>query len=683
MAPDGVVGVIVPSSILSNTDAVRIRTRELLLQFFDLVSIAELGSGTFGKTGTNTVVLFLRRKAQRPEPAEHYRARVDDFFEGDAEGTEYQDDYLVKAYCNRIEVPYEEYIKLFAQTNLELLAELLQYDIFQDYKQAFNQSTEIKNLRKSNLFKNKTGTEQSAELEQRLIAYLHTIEKDKLYHFILAHEQAGKVLIVNAPSTNKEQKQFLGYEWSGAKGSEGIKYNGGETLNDIITPLFDPNALDNSQKINTAIKCNFIGETADLLPEYCHYAVLTDMLDFTRIDFDKAISLNPKQNIDIESKWDPVKLGEVCNLQGGNTFKVIYQGNKDNTQIPFFKVSDMNSPENTKVMTVANNYVEETVFTQQIKATLFDRDSIIFPKVGMSIHTNKKRILGRDSGIDNNIMAVSVKDKSRLKPLFLLEVFNQFIRLKDIASNANPPSISKDNLKEIKIPLPSTHIQQQIVDECDAVDQETDEARQTITDAKQTIEEKVQSVINAGYAMKKIGDVYETSSGGTPLSSKKEYYENGTIPWINSGEVSKKEINFADNFITELGLNNSSAKLFPRGTVLLAMYGATAGKVALLNIKASTNQALCALLPAKEIVPKFLVLVLESMYQDLLNMRTGMARDNLSQEKIKNIRIPVSPLNVQQQLVVEVEQLEAEITQAQAVIDNATERKNAILTKYL
>ena len=84
--------------------------------------------------------------------------------------------------------------------------------------------------------------------------------------------------------------------------------------------------------------------------------------------------------------------------------------------------------------------------------------------------------------------------------------------------------------------------------------------------------------------------------------------ENGTIPWINSGEVSKKEINFADNFINELGLNSSNAKLFPQGTVLLAMYGATAGKVALLNIEASTNQALCALLPTEEMVPKFLVL---------------------------------------------------------------------------
>ena len=105
MAPNGIVGVIVPSSILSNTDAVFTGTREILLQFFDIISIAELGSGTFGKTGTNTVVLFLRRKVQRPELAEHYRNRVDDFFEGDRESEEYQDHYLIEVYCEYIEVP--------------------------------------------------------------------------------------------------------------------------------------------------------------------------------------------------------------------------------------------------------------------------------------------------------------------------------------------------------------------------------------------------------------------------------------------------------------------------------------------------------------------------------------------------------------------------------------------------
>ena len=96
MAPDGVIGVIVPSSILSNTEAVHNRTRELLLQFFDLVSIAELGSGAFGKTGTNTVVLFLRRKAKSPEPSAHYRNRVAEFFDGDDQ-VQYQDDNLIEA----------------------------------------------------------------------------------------------------------------------------------------------------------------------------------------------------------------------------------------------------------------------------------------------------------------------------------------------------------------------------------------------------------------------------------------------------------------------------------------------------------------------------------------------------------------------------------------------------------
>ena len=583
MAPDGVVGVIVPSSILSNANAVYTCTRELLLQFFDLVSITELSQGAFGKTGMNTVVLFLKRKEPRPEPAEQYYNRVKNFFEGDKEKIQYQDHDLIQAYCKHIEIPYEEYIKLFDQTSLEPLADLLEYDIFKNYEQDFKPDKELEKIEKSKEFRNKTDAEQSAELGRRFIAYLHDIEKDKLYYFILAHEQAGKVLIVKAPSEKKEQKQYLGYEWSKAKGREGIKYNGGDTVNDIITPLFDPkDLLNNNEKINTAIKRNFIGEITDPLPDHCHYANLTDMLDFTRIDFKKAISLNPKQNIDIETKWELVKLREVCNLQGGNTFEVIYQGNKDKTHIPFFKVSDMNSPENFKMMTVANNYVEETVFNQQIKGTLIGKSSIVFPKVGMSIYTDKKRILGCDSGIDNNIMALSALDANQLIPLFLLEIFDQFIRLGEIASIANPPSISEDNLGEVKIPLPPPKIQKQIVYECDAVDQETEEARQGITAAKQEIEERVQAVINSGHEIKKLGNIADINSGGTPSRKNKAYWENGLIPWISE--------NIDYECITEEGYNNSSAKWLTSDTTLIALVGATKGKTAFLTFEATTNQ---------------------------------------------------------------------------------------------
>ena len=661
MAPDGVVGVIVPSSILSNVDAVHIRTREILLQYFDLVCIAELGSGTFGKTGTNTVVLFLRRKNRKPEAAEHYRNRVNGFFEGDHNNAKYKDDYLIKAYCKHIEIPYEEYIKLFAPTNITQLTELFQYDIFQDYKQAFSKSTKIKNLKKSKSFKNKTPTEQSAELAQCLIDYLHTIEKEKFYYFILAYTQAGKVLIVNAPKNKKEQDQFLGYKWSEAKGREGIQYNGGDTVNDIITPLFDPKDLDNDTKINTAIKRNFIGEITDPPPEYCQYAKFTDMLDFSRTEFDKAISLNPKLQVEetvqsvINSRYEMKKIDKVLTLEYG-----------------------ISLPENKRISGNFPVYGSNGVVGSH-NEFLVNAPCIIIGRKGSAGEVNWS---DKNCTPIDTTFYVKLLDEAAIDLKFTYHMLKS-LNLPSLKVGSGPGGINRNNIYGLQIPVPPLEVQQKIADECEAVDQETDEAHQTITETEQTIKEKVQAVINVGYEMKKIGDVFNTTSGGTPLSSKREYYENSTIPWINSGEVSKKEINFADHFITESGLNNSNAKLFPPGTVLLAMYGATAGKIALLNIEASTNQALCALLPTEEMVPKFLVLVLESMYRYLLNLRTGIARDNLSQEKIRNIRIPVPPLDIQQQLVAEVEKLEAKITQAQAVIDNATERINAILTKYL
>ena len=500
MAPDGVVGVIVPFSILSNADAVHICTREILLQFFDLVSIAQLGSGTFGKTGTNTVVLFLKRKEPRPEPADQYRNRVKNFFDGDEEKVQYQDHDLIEAYCNHIEIPYEEYIKLFNQTSLEPLSDLMEHDIFQDYKQDFSQSTDIKNLKKSNVFKKKTPTEQSAEIAQRLIGYLHAIEKDKLYYFMLAHTQAGKVLIVNAPSDKKEQKQFLGYEWSKAKGREGIKYNGGDTVNDIITPLFDPKNLDDDTKINTAIKRNFIGETTDELPDHCHYANLPDMLDFSRIKFNKAINLNPKQNIDIETQWELVKLGEMAEIVAGQSPKSEFY-NQNQEGLPFYQ----GKKEFGEIY-----LLEPTVWTEQVTKQSIKNDilmSVRAPVGNVNINPFDKICIGR------GLAAIRVRENVLQNYLFNFLDNNQSLFTGHEGMSFDSISTS-DELPEIKIPLPPLEVQQQIVDECDAADQETDEARQTITDAKQTIEEKVQAIINSGHEMKKLEDIAEELVAG-------------------------------------------------------------------------------------------------------------------------------------------------------------------------
>ena len=147
--------------------------------------------------------------------------------------------------------------------------------------------------------------------------------------------------------------------------------------------------------------------------------------------------------------------------------------------------------------------------------------------------------------------------------------------------------------------------------------------------------------IPEGWGVEKIEDIAQTGSGGTPKSTNVSYYSNGEIPWINSGELEQTVITSTSNFITEEGLNNSSAKLFPSGTILVAMYGATAGKVSFLTFEASTNQAICAITLTDIRMRYYLKNVIEDLYQYLVKLSTGSARDNLSQDMIKNIKVVI------------------------------------------
>ena len=104
----------------------------------------------------------------------------------------------------------------------------------------------------------------------------------------------------------------------------------------------------------------------------------------------------------------------------------------------------------------------------------------------------------------------------------------------------------------------------------------------------------------------RIADFCKTAAGGTPLKSNKSFYEGGNIPWLLSGEVGKKNITSTNNFITQAGLEGSSAKIFPKNAVLIAMYGATAGEVGILRCEAATNQAVCGIYPNEKVIPEYL-----------------------------------------------------------------------------
>ena len=158
---------------------------------------------------------------------------------------------------------------------------------------------------------------------------------------------------------------------------------------------------------------------------------------------------------------------------------------------------------------------------------------------------------------------------------------------------------------------------------------------------KMVYNDQLKREIPEGWGVAKVEDIAQTGSGGTPKSTNVSYYSNGEIAWINSGELEQTVITSTSNFITEEGLNNSSAKLFPSGTILVAMYGATAGKVSFLTFEASTNQAICAIMLNDIRMRYYLKNVIEDLYQYLVKLSTGSARDNLSQDMIKNIKVVI------------------------------------------
>jgi type I restriction enzyme M protein len=701
LAPGGIAGIIVPSSVLSNSDSTHIGSREILLQYFDIVALVELGSGTFGKTGTNTVVLFIRRKYQLPEPAEHYRNRVEDWFDNDEEMETYQDLHFIKRYCEHIAIPFEHYKTLLHN---EPSAELLACESFLDYKKDFDHSTEIKNLIESHRkqcnglekaicaevnkelkttktklseteVKQKIGAllqerlkeleaTQKQEIKKRFLAYLQKIEKDKLLYFVLAYSNPQKVLIVKSPTDNKAQKAFLGYEWSAAKGSEGIKLST-DAYGKHITPLYHPDDRNHLDKLSTCIATNFTGSLTDLsehLNEYASLVSLADMLDFSRVSFDKRIALTLKRAVEIQSHWDLVKLENLMTIVRGASPRPIDKFlTNDENGINWIKIGDVK--ESDKYIT----QTEEKITPEGAEKSRFVKEGDFILSNSMS--SGRPYILKISGCIHDGWLLLSeFSEFLDTDYFYYLLSYSKDVKqqLSDNALGGTVKNLNIGRVKNIKIPLPSLKIQQQIVTECEAIDNEVTAAQAAIEKAKRDIEEWMSEVFEKGYEVKKLSALCTMQAG----------------KFVSASDIKDTKTEELYPCYGGNGLRGYTKTFTHEGTYsLIGRQGALCGNVNKASGKFHATEHAVVVTPNLDIDVSWLYYQLKAL--NLNQYATGLAQPGLSVQKILTVTTPVPPLADQQRLVADVEKQEQIIAAAQTVINQAAAKKQALLAMYI
>ncbi|EAJ3771886.1 restriction endonuclease [Campylobacter coli] len=719
--------IILPSSIL-NKDSIYKNTREILFQNFDFIAIVELGNQTFGATGTNTIILFLRKKEtfkQENHLISQDYSLIKERIEAEnlKDNENFYQNYL-SAYCDFRKFDKELYSN-FLNGNLD--SNLAELETFKDYRNAFRQTSDYKKLKESKIYKE---SKDKQDLEDKaFLAYAQAIEKDKLLYFSLSLNQ--EVLIIKSPSDIKEQKKFLGYEWSNRKGDEGLK----ELHEPYLSPLFERGNPQNETKLNTLICKAFLKTLSDIpkdLQGYASKARLIDMMDFEKVEFNKAISLNPSNSTQSEmsnpfanSKYELVRLGDIIidNLKS----KIKVKEAKENItgKYPFFTSG-----------TNIYRYDEYLIEGKNIFLSTGGNAIVQFYNGKSSYSTDTYALKSNNENyIDTYFLYILLKQLENFINCFLFK-------------GSGLKHLQKTELKSLKIPLPPLEIQKQIVAECEKVEEQYNTLSLSIkeyqnlikamlqkcgiiednqeyelnsilenlqkleskldfnllfsfiddfTNARQEDLKKIKEFVKnikailgtfstppkQGWNKEKLNEIVSIQSGGTPDRKIKEYW-NGNINWVKS-EVCQNCYVYdyqVKEKITELGLQKSSAKLLKKETTLIALVGATIGKIGFLTFESATNQNITGLYPKnlKILNTKYLYYACMGLYGQFRKLGDfAMANSNF----IKNLTISLPPLEIQEKIVQNIELVEQQIDFLNLKLELLEKEKEKILQKYL
>ncbi len=631
----GMAGVILPSSILSNA-GIYTKTREILLKYFEIIAITELGSNTFMATGTNTVVLFLRRRNNYDSI--HLKTAINKFFKNLQEltlgGIENPiSKYLAYAWEG---INFEDYKTLLQKTPNKIIE---QHELYQDY-----QIIKAKN---------------SQEKWQKILE----LEQQKLFYFVLTYPQ--KIVLIKT-GEKKAEKQFLGYEFSNRRGSEGIHpIQRGKTI-DECTQLFDPNIFDNPQKASTyiyqAFKGDLSSEIDDALKNNISRVNLVDLMSFDRVDFEKTISLSIKKKLKIESQWELEKIGEIIYEHPKSKIKVGTAKDVINGIYPFF--------------TSGNSMLTFNDF-------LLDNENIYLSTGGNAII---KYFNGRASYSTDTFVIKSLNEKE-LKTKFIFHLLdsvivsiNQFY-FKGLGLR----HLQKPDFRNIKIPIPPKEIQQKIINEIEDLEKKEDEATTSILNLQNNINDIVGEINTNNLIKLKQLMLIVRGASPRPIRQYQTNDKNG-VNWIKIGDV-KPNSKYITKTKEKITLDGAKKSRFVDIGDFILSNSMSFGRPYIMKITGFIHDGWLLMSHfSKELNKDYLYYILSSnlVQEQFKNAASGGTTvDNLNITKVENTDIPLITLLEQQKIVAKIVKIEAKIHQLEAQTNAIPQQKEAVLKKYL
>ncbi len=481
----------------------------------------------------------------------------------------------------------------------------------------------------------------------------------------MACDQPNPVLIIRSPTETKAIKQFLGYEWSSAKGDEGIKL-----IKDAhgrhLTPLYEETNRDNSGKLNFSIAANFNGTLAAIptaLQDVARTAPLVEMLDFSRAVFEKQINLANKIGAKVVSKWPISPLSRVAEIRKGTSitqkkavpgsYKVIAGG-----MTHAYTHNTFNRPANTITVSASG---ASAGYVALWKEPIFASD------------------------------CTTVRGANDEHTEYLYHVLkSRQVEIQAASSGAAQPHVYPKDLEALQIPQPDPTTLKSIVSECRSIDDEVNFSRDTFENALARIDAEV-------------ANIYGSSAAHSEIDKLAIDIQYGLNEAMNEGGVGYKIFRM-NEIIRGRMVDNGSMKCADISAEAFAKYKLNKGdllfirsngslehigKVGLFDLDGEYCYAsyLVRIVPdSSKVLPRYLGCIMNSEVfrkgMVYLAVKSG-GTNNINATKMKSIKVPVPSLADQKKFIAKIEALEKQIAEAQAVIDGAAARKQAILQKYL